>query len=163
MPRLFFVALFLLLIGCSAQQSSMPVQAGQTPTVAPPLLISPTATVTPVLSTALSPTPSLACDWQHAPCQALLRAWLQRPIASSGSDCIDLSYLFGTTQGGQRVPHHGVEFPNPAGTPVLAAAAGQVVVAGNDHKMAYGPGKDLYGNLVVLEHHFPQVEQPVYT
>lgn len=163
MPRLFFVALFLLLIGCSAPPSPRPIQAGPTSTVDPPLLISPTATAPPLPPTALPPALSVECNWQHAPCQIPFRAWLQRPIAPPGSDRIDLSYLFGTTQEGQRVPHHGLEFPNPTGTPVLAAAAGRVVVAGNDHKTAYGPGKDVYGNLVVLEHHLPLLDKPVYT
>lgn len=165
MSRLLFFALFLLFTACTASPSLPSTQAGQTPTVDLPLLVSPSATPPPALPTVFSdtPPPEMKCDWQHAPCQAALRAWLQRPIASPASDRIDFSYLFGTTQGGQRLPHHGLEFPNPFGTPVLAAAAGRVVVAGNDHKMAYGAGKDFYGNLVVLEHHLPALDQPVYT
>ncbi len=40
---------------------------------------------------------------------------------------------------------------NPAGTPVLAAAAGRVVVAGNDLETVYGVKPDFYGNLVIQE------------
>jgi hypothetical protein len=57
-----------------------------------------------------------------------------------------------------------VEFYNPSGTPVLAAADGVVVVAGNDGQPAgYSPWSNFYGNLVVIEHHLPGVGQAVYT
>ena len=39
----------------------------------------------------------------------------------------------------------------PAGTPVLAAAGGKVVVAGDDSQTAYGPQTNFYGNMVVIE------------
>jgi len=56
-----------------------------------------------------------------------------------------------------------VEILNPTGTPVLAVEEGTVVVAGNDAHSAYGPWENFYGNLVVLEHHLPGMEEPVYT
>jgi murein DD-endopeptidase MepM/ murein hydrolase activator NlpD len=40
---------------------------------------------------------------------------------------------------------------NPAGTTVLAAAAGKVVVAGDDLETVYGVKPDFYGNLVIQE------------
>jgi hypothetical protein len=40
---------------------------------------------------------------------------------------------------------------NPAGTPVLAASAGTVIVAGNDLETIYGLKPDFYGNLVIQE------------
>lgn len=88
---------------------------------------------------------------------------LARPIAAPGRDGIDPSYRFGSTQGGQRDPHHGVEFLDPSGTPVLAAEDGMVVVAGDDLQTLYGAYYNFYGNLVVLEHELPGVAQPVYT
>lgn len=48
-------------------------------------------------------------------------------------------------------PHTGVEFGVATGTPVLAAAGGTVVVAGDDSQTAYGPQTDFYGNLVIVE------------
>jgi len=88
---------------------------------------------------------------------------LQRPIAAPDQDTIDPSYRFGSSQGQQRDPHHGVEFLNPLGTPVLAAQDGRVVVAGDDTRTLYAPYFNFYGNLVVLEHELPGVQQPVYT
>ena len=49
------------------------------------------------------------------------------------------------------------------GAPVLAAADGLVVVAGDDSQIVYGPLVNFYGNLIVLEHHFPGINQPVFT
>lgn len=88
---------------------------------------------------------------------------LSRPIAPPGRDQIDFTYRFGSTQGGLREPHHGVEFLNSTGTPVLAAADGVVVVAGDDRKTFYGPYSYFYGNLVILQHHLPGMSQPLYT
>jgi hypothetical protein len=88
---------------------------------------------------------------------------LARPIAPPGQDSIDPSYPYGSTQGGLRDPHHGVEFLNSFGTPVLAAYDGGVEVAGDDRLTFYGPYSYFYGNLVVLRHILPGVEEPVFT
>jgi murein DD-endopeptidase MepM/ murein hydrolase activator NlpD len=104
-----------------------------------------------------------------------------RPIAQPGNDSVDVTYRFGNTQGGRREPHHGVEFLNPYGTPVLAAADGVVVVAGEDSDPVSPPGawplvylgmfSDFYGNVVVIQHPtpaallgpFPDLPQTLYT
>ena len=68
--------------------------------------------------------------------------------------------------------HHGVEFMNERGTPVLAAAPGKVVVAGNDQELDFvlgPPDRDLkeqgpfYGNVVVIEHEQGYKGQALYT
>jgi murein DD-endopeptidase MepM/ murein hydrolase activator NlpD len=61
---------------------------------------------------------------------APLTIWLQRPIAPRNNAFIDQTYRYGSTMGGNFQQHQGVEFNNPDGTPVLAAGAGTVVVAG---------------------------------
>lgn len=91
--------------------------------------------------------------------------FLERPIASENNNQVDVTYRFGSTQGGTRDPHHGVEFLNGFGTPVLAAGDGKVVVAGDDINPIspagvwppeyYGPYSNFFGNLVVLEHQVP--------
>jgi hypothetical protein len=89
--------------------------------------------------------------------------WLQRPIQSPGNDQFDSLYAYGSTQFGTREPHPGVDLANAVGTHVTAAADGTVVVAGNDKTTLYGPAPDFYGNLVILQHHLSQTDQPVFT
>jgi murein DD-endopeptidase MepM/ murein hydrolase activator NlpD len=82
---------------------------------------------------------------------------LTRPIPIR----IDPTYRYASTQGGLREIHRGVEFPSPSGTPILAAASGQVIFAGDDmsEKVALWP--EFYGNYVIIEHDLPG--QPVYS
>jgi murein DD-endopeptidase MepM/ murein hydrolase activator NlpD len=70
---------------------------------------------------------------------------------------------FGEYGRGRRDANHGVSFLNSTGTPVLAAADGAVVVAGNDEKTLYGPRTGYYGNLVILRHALPGIDQDVFT
>ncbi len=89
---------------------------------------------------------------------------LTRPISRSGVDYVDRTYAYGDTQRGNRETHKGVEFVNPRGTPVLAAADGTVIFAGGDHEILVGPYPDYYGKVVVIEHRIDTVDDlPVYT
>ena len=88
---------------------------------------------------------------------------MQRPISSDYNESVDNTYRYGTTQLGKREPHHGVEFPNQTGTPVLAAADGIVVFAGNDKQVALAWVPDFYGNVVVIAHQFPSLSQLVFS
>jgi murein DD-endopeptidase MepM/ murein hydrolase activator NlpD len=76
----------------------------------------------------------------------------QPPIALPGTDIIDRGYPYGSTEGGRLEPHHGVEFYNASGTPVLAAAGGSVYFSGDDKARKFSPWYGFYGNIVVLEH-----------
>ena len=62
---------------------------------------------------------------------APLTVWLKRPISPLDNPFIDQTYRYGSTMGGNFQQHQGVEFNNPDGTPVLAAGAGTVVLAGS--------------------------------
>ncbi|MBN1537317.1 MAG: peptidoglycan DD-metalloendopeptidase family protein [Anaerolineales bacterium] len=88
---------------------------------------------------------------------------LTSPIASPGRDTIEPSYRFGSTQNGRREAHHGVDMTNKAGIPVLAAADGKVVVAGDDTTTVYGPMVEFYGNVIILKHDLPGSDIPIYT
>lgn len=124
----------------------------------PPLPTSPPATLKPSSPTAVSPAP---CGEQV--CIVAGTFLLHRPISPPGRNTIDTSYRFGDDAGGKRDVHHGVEFLNRTGTPVLAAADGTVVVAGDDKKTIYGLFPNTYGNLVVIQHALPGITQPVFT
>lgn len=94
----------------------------------------------------------------------------QRPIASQFVDTAAVFYPYASTGEGLYPAHHGVEFVNDIGTPVLAAGDGRVVIALNDETMLVGPHDwDLqedgafYGNVVVIQHDFDYNGKPVYT
>ncbi len=116
-------------------------------------------------STQVSPDPqagaSTSCDEEICVFSGAFP--LQRPISADWREEIDPSYRFGTSNKGKRDVHTGVEFLNPRGTPVLAAAKGDVVFAGDDLKDQVGPYRNYYGNYVVLQHEFPSFDEPVYT
>lgn len=121
-------------------------------------------TATPMGTATREPQPvAFPTPCPEAQCQYPLPYALARPIAPPGRDRIDTSYRFASTQKGTRDPHHGVEFLNSNGTPVLAAADGLVVVAGDDRQILYGPYPNFYGNLVVIEHRPPGLSQPLYS
>ena len=91
--------------------------------------------------------------------------WLARPLGA-GYRNFDLEwYPYGNTvllpdRDPYRV-HHGVDFPNPQGTPVLAAGGGVVLHAGP--LPSPRDGLDYYGNTVIIEHDWQWRGQPVYT
>lgn len=63
--------------------------------------------------------------------QEPLHAWFERPIADEdGNPYVDATYRYGSTMGGNFQQHQGIEFNNPAGTPVRAIGDGVVVFAG---------------------------------
>jgi murein DD-endopeptidase MepM/ murein hydrolase activator NlpD len=63
--------------------------------------------------------------------QAARHVWFQRPMtAADGNPYIDATYRYGSTMGGGLQQHQGIEFNNPAGTPVRAIGDGVVVFAG---------------------------------
>ena len=58
-------------------------------------------------------------------------SFFERPILpEEGNPYIDQTYRYGSTMGGEFQQHQGVEFNNPAGTPVHAIGDGVVVYAG---------------------------------
>lgn len=76
---------------------------------------------------------------------------------------VDHSNRYGEYQRSTRSANLGVDFLNSSGVPVVAAADGTAIVAGDDSKTAYANRTNIYGNLVILEHQLPGVSEPVYT
>jgi murein DD-endopeptidase MepM/ murein hydrolase activator NlpD len=84
------------------------------------------------------------------------------PIGPGGRRTIDYTSRFGTYRKSTEAVL-GAYFLNSSGTPVLAAAEGVVVAAGDDLQIPSGRYRGAYGNLVILEHDFPGVSVPVFT
>lgn len=128
--------------------SLLPQSETQTPT--------PSSTATPSSSpvSAPSPTPQSPVSSDHL--------WLDWPIDQEGNQQIDRFYPYGSTGNGQFPLHHGVEFENPFGTPVRAAASGVVVYAGTDDEVLLGPSLNHYGKLVIVRLDRPYQGQEVF-
>lgn len=56
--------------------------------------------------------------------------WFRRPILPADNPRLDQTYTYGSTMGGNFQQHQGVEFNDPAGTPVHAIGDGVVAFAG---------------------------------
>jgi murein DD-endopeptidase MepM/ murein hydrolase activator NlpD len=117
----------------------------------------------PVERTPLPPEPTPRVDDDPKPeevdidcgeifCTLVWPGWLERPIGEGLTRTIDRSYPYGSTGDGLFDPHHGVEFLNRHGTPVLAVQNGEVIFAGMDDMTRLGPFGGFYGNVVVLQH-----------
>lgn len=147
-----------ILISLSIFISCAPIQTLRSPPTITPTTFRPipTPTSTPIAPTStrtqIVPTP-IACDPLVAHfCITDGHFILQRPVKPPANDSVDFTYPYGSSADGTRDPHHGVEFANESGTPVYAAAAGDVVFAGPDEEAIYSPWKNYYGNLVVIRH-----------
>ncbi len=144
-----------------------------TPSPTPSLTPTPTETLAPILTAtpanpASDPNYTPPPTWTPPPANPSVfiddHYRLRRPIASGGVNYVDRTYPYGSTAGGRYRVHHGVEFQNPLGTPVLAAANGTVYYAGDDRTRQFGPQFNYYGNLVIIEHPFTTAQgQSVYT
>ncbi len=148
--------------------STLGAQATPYPTACPRLVMQMTAKaqITPFLTSAPSAASpaAMTCSAAETSCIVAGHFVFQNPLPATVDQAVDQTYRYGTTEEGKREPHHGDDFlPSVEGTPVLAVGDGSVVVAGNDKLTLYGWVTNLYGNLVVLEHHLPGFEQPVYT
>lgn len=96
-------------------------------------------------------------------CQMDWSGWLMRPFSSPDRQGIDLTYPYASTSDGRLAIHHGVEFPNPHGTAVRAAAGGEVIFAGIDDGGLIGPYQNFYGNVVILKHSGQFNDEDLYT
>jgi len=161
MKRISIFLLFIfILVACAPAPTALP-----TATVPPPataVTAEPTATrhvytlTATTAPSAIPPSPTetpIPCDPFAADfCIVDGHFVFQRPILPPANDSVEETYRFGSTAAGTREPHHGVEFNNGTGTPVYAAADGEVVFAGPDKEVVYSPWRNFYGNVVVIRH-----------
>ena len=170
MRSLLALMLTAMLAACAApaaavavsQASPLPSQTAA-PTPRPPATATDTVTPAPTFTATPAPTPQSSCLEGQAVCILDGHFLFQRPIGAQDVYVLDKTYRFGTTQSGVREPHHGVEFPNKRGTPVLAAQAGRVVFAGDDKAATLAWMPHFYGNVVMIEHHLPLMQAPIYS
>ncbi len=112
-----------------------------------------TPTPTPYLSAHRWPTPA-----PHPP----LHYWLTRPFRPPAQVWASPYYPYGSNGDGRYLVHHGADFPNPEGTPILAGAEATVVFAGPDTREVLGPWAHFYGRAVVLRLTRQYQGRPVY-
>ncbi|MFZ0548811.1 MAG: peptidoglycan DD-metalloendopeptidase family protein [Candidatus Promineifilaceae bacterium] len=91
--------------------------------------------------------------------------WLIRPIPSDHRNFPLEWYLYGSEPTVDfalpyRV-HHGLDFPNETGTPIFAAAGGEVIWAGPLYSNR--DGVNYYGNTVIIHHDWQWLGEDVYT
>jgi murein DD-endopeptidase MepM/ murein hydrolase activator NlpD len=89
--------------------------------------------------------------------------FFNRPISADLADSLVSSYRYGGVFFAPDQPHTGVDFRVDEGTPVLAAASGQVIWAGYGLLYGYEDEEDPYGLAVALEHDFGYNNQRLYT
>ncbi len=137
----------LVLVGILLQSTPGSIAALLAPTSTPTPTLTSTPTRTPTLtpspSPTLTPTPEIIEPQDHY--------WLGRPFGMGDNNEPTHFYPYGSTGGGKYRIHRGVDFPNPFGIPVLAAAKGRVIVAGSDDRTVYGERVGFYGQLVIIQ------------
>jgi hypothetical protein len=145
----------LLLAACNSA-ASITTQLPPSPPFIPDLPLSTSTTAPMIVSTPTLFATAMQCDpFKVDYCIEKGLFFLTDPIAPPGKNLVDRSYPYGSTEGGTRETHHGVEFENASGTPVLAAANGTVYYAGNDETRKFSPWAAFYGNIVVIKHDLP--------
>ncbi len=148
------LAAIIALVAFGWQPAAQPTVLGTptptptfTPTSTPTFTPTPTPTFTPTPTPTFTPTPTPT----PAPGMGQDHYWLRRPFSPEYRDYISHFYPYGSTGEGQYLLHHGVDIGNPMGTPVLAVADGEIIVAGDDlSKTSYSPYPDFYGRLVII-------------
>lgn len=104
---------------------------------------------------ALYPAPYAATPHDHF--------YFTRPVGVDEVNWPLASYRYGGSFFGPDQPHTGVDIPAPEGTPVLAAASGQVLWAGRGLLFGDNAEDDPYGIAVAIVHNFGWDNQTLYT
>jgi murein DD-endopeptidase MepM/ murein hydrolase activator NlpD len=124
------------------------------PSAAPPASPEPTTTVA-----AAAAAPICGDGW----CAYTGHFLFIRPNSGSHGYQADPTYKYASTDGGTRKPHTGVDLSAEEGEPVMAAADGTVVQAGEQLTAPFSDRVDEYGNLVLIKHVTPAYPVPVYS
>ncbi|MCJ7623640.1 MAG: M23 family metallopeptidase [Anaerolineaceae bacterium] len=190
---LFPISVFFVLAGCSTPTRSVFVEVTPSSVVSLPATFEPTSpspvpiqisatiaqsdqsptitittTLTPELTRTITPTLQLDSPYDeifcaYDGCTYRGHFCLARPIPVEFNDRVEVTYRYGGNQSGLREEHHGVEFTNAYGTPIIASADGEVIVAGTDDEINYGKFTNFYGNLIIIQHEILEFEKPIFT
>ncbi len=137
-----------------------------TPSASPtvPATATPSQTLTPTVPATSTRGPTLTPPEAGAVTTLQDHYYMARPLSENAVNYAARTYPYGATAGGRLQVHLGQDMENPTGTPVLAAADGVVVHAGDDLTTLVGPYNNYYGNVVVIEHAFRDSSgAPVYS
>jgi hypothetical protein len=104
---------------------------------------------------ALYPAPYAATPHDHF--------YFTRPVGVDEVNWPLSSYRYGGSFFAPDQPHTGVDITAPEGTPVLAAASGQIVWAGTGLLFGDNDEDDPYGIAIAIEHNFGWDNQTLYT
>jgi hypothetical protein len=88
----------------------------------------------------------------HAQTEVATHYLLSRPLPATANVRPDMGFPYGWHRNNRSPIHHGMDYQNRRGTPVIAAGAGTVFFAGSDAEAVFGPRPNFYGNVIVLQH-----------
>jgi murein DD-endopeptidase MepM/ murein hydrolase activator NlpD len=168
------LATIIVLIACqvaistSAQQNSTATAGTPIPTNTrrPTVTLTPSIAVTTINTNVPGPLGGDLVTWTPMPTQRALfdHYVFERPIGQNDVNYWARNYSYGSTDSGSRPVHHGIDFQDPSGTAVLAAGDGTVYYAGNDTDQVFGPQPNFYGNVIVIQHPYRDVDgNNIYT
>ncbi len=157
---IFLTAALLSLFVISApQQTAFAQLTNPTPTPLPDPLASPLPTTFTVPQSAwrpaLYPVPWALTSHDHF--------YFQRPVNVDEVNWPLPSYRYGGNFFGPNITHTGVDIVTPEGTPVLAAADGQILWAGRGLLFGENEEDDAYGIAIAIAHDFGWDNQPLFT
>ncbi len=140
-----FVSALLLLPACVPAHVETTVIPFATQTMEAESIVVITSTSTTTAMVTCDPKTEDFClvDWSTT---------FQNPLGLDLPLAIARNYPYGSTENGERDPHHGVDLESKEGNPVYAPAEGVVIFSGRDHARIYTPWDDYYGNLIVIQH-----------
>jgi murein DD-endopeptidase MepM/ murein hydrolase activator NlpD len=146
--------------------TALPITAVPTNTARPTFTLAPTTARTTISTLVPGPFGGSSATWTPPASGRKFKDHyvFRRPIGDSYTNYWARNYSYGSTDGGTRPTHHGVDIPNETGTPVLAAGDGIIYYAGPDKEILFGPQPNFYGNVIVIEHPLRDADgQTIYT
>ncbi|MFN2187451.1 MAG: peptidoglycan DD-metalloendopeptidase family protein [Candidatus Promineifilaceae bacterium] len=100
--------------------------------------------------------------WPEPDSQSDEHFWLTSPFEGGQRLLITTWFPYGYDAGGRYLIHNGIDMAEPLGTPLLAAASGTIVAAGDDLDRLFGWRCNWYGHLVIIKLDDPWDDQPVF-